>query len=39
MKKRILCFLFVVCTFIIVRADGADSLALTPGQGFDGETL
>ena len=35
MKKRILCFLFVVCTFIIVRADSADSLALTPPMGWN----
>ena len=35
MKKRILCFLFLVCTFIIVRADGADSLALTPPMGWN----
>ena len=35
MKKRILCFVIVVCTFIIVRAEGADSLALTPPMGWN----
>ena len=39
MKKRILCFLFLVCTFIIVCADGADSLALTPPMGWNSWNL
>ncbi len=35
MKKRFLCFVIVVCMFIIVRADGADPLALTPPMGWN----
>ena len=28
MKGRILCFVIVVCSFLVAHADGADSLAL-----------
>lgn len=35
MKKRFLCFIIVVCAFITVRAEGADSLALTPPMGWN----
>lgn len=35
MKGRILCFVIVVCSFLVAHADGADSLALTPPMGWN----